>query len=178
MILEFEGKRPRIAADVYIAPTAVIIGDVEIGAGSSVWFGAVVRGDTGAIRIGERVSVQDNAVIHVNDRHDTVIGDEVTIGHGAVLEGCRVQRGVLVGMSATILDGAVIGEGAAVAAGTVVREGAEIPAGVLVAGVPAVVKGTLSEEVQARLAEAPEDYRNFALRYRRGVRRLDAEGAD
>ena len=80
MIIEVNGKRPRIAADVYIAPTAVIIGDVVIGAGSSVWFGAVIRGDAGAIHIGERVSVQDNAVIHVNERHDTIVEDEVTIG--------------------------------------------------------------------------------------------------
>ena len=99
MLIELDGVRPTIAPDVYIAPTAVIIGDVTIGAGSSIWFGAVIRGDTGPITIGRRVSVQDNAVIHVNRWDPTVLEDDVLIGHAAVLEGCHIGREALIGMS-------------------------------------------------------------------------------
>jgi carbonic anhydrase/acetyltransferase-like protein (isoleucine patch superfamily) len=166
MIIEYKGKRPQIAANVYVAPTAVIIGDVVIGEGASVWFGAVIRGDSGPIRIGAGTNVQDNVVVHVNSRHATLIGDNVTIGHGAVLEGCTIGAGSLIGMNATVLDGAVVGEGAAVAAGALVREGQTIPPHTLAAGVPAKVRGLLSAEVQARLSAAPGEYRRYAQTYR------------
>ena len=165
MLLEYKGKRPQIAANVYVAPTAVIIGDVVIGEGASVWFGAVIRGDAGPIRIGSGTSVQDNVVVHVNGRHATLIGDSVTIGHGAVLEGCTIGAGALIGMNATVLDGVVVGEGAAVAAGAVIREGDVIPPHTLAAGVPAKVRGSLSAEVQARLSAAPGEYRRYAQNY-------------
>ena len=122
MIIEFKGKRPQIHETAYIAPTAVIIGDVLIEAEASVWFGAVIRGDHGRIVIGARTSVQDNVVIHVNGRHDTIIESDVTIGHGVVAEGCHLHAGVLVGMNATVLSGAVVGTGALVAAGAVVTD--------------------------------------------------------
>lgn len=165
MIIEFNGKSPQIAADVFVAPTAVIIGDVIIGSGSSVWFGAIIRGDTGRIRIGSGVSVQDNVVIHVNGRNDTIIDNDITIGHAAVLEGCHIYDGALIGMNATILDGAVIERGAVIAAGSVVRENFVVPAATLLAGVPGKVRGAISPGVQARLAAAPEEYRGFAANY-------------
>jgi carbonic anhydrase/acetyltransferase-like protein (isoleucine patch superfamily) len=158
MIIEFMGKRPQIDPSAYIAPNATIIGDVVIEAEASVWFGAVLRGDHGRITIGARTSVQDNVVIHVNGRHNTTIEADVTIGHGAVLEGCHLHNGVLVGMNATVLSGSVVEVGALVAAGSVVAENQHIPAGVLAAGVPAKVKGTLSEATRQRLAEAPQKY--------------------
>jgi carbonic anhydrase/acetyltransferase-like protein (isoleucine patch superfamily) len=175
-LYEFQGKRPEIAADVYVAPNATIIGDVVIGAGSSVWFGAVIRGDVGPIRIGAGVSVQDNVVIHVNGRDETIIEDEVTIGHGAVLEGCRLGRGCLVGMNATVLSGAVVGAGAIVAAGAVVREDGVVPTAVLVAGVPAEIRGELSTAVQNRLAHAADHYRHYGAIYRDPTQLREFEG--
>ncbi|HXW51305.1 MAG TPA: gamma carbonic anhydrase family protein [Candidatus Acidoferrales bacterium] len=142
-ILTYNGKTPRIGKGVFVAPTAALIGDVELADGASVWFGAVLRGDEAAIRIGASTSVQDNAVIHVYEGHDTIIEDHVTIGHGAILEACHVRSGALIGMNAVVLDRAVVGEGALVAAGSVVLEGQEIPAGMLAAGTPAKVKRPL-----------------------------------
>ena len=142
-ILTFNGKTPKIGRGVFLAPNATLIGDVEIGDGASVWFGAVLRGDEAGIRIGARTSVQDNAVIHVYMDHDTIIEEDVTIGHGAILEACRVGRGALIGMNAVVLNRATVGERALIAAGTVVLEDQEIPADVLAAGAPARVKKKL-----------------------------------
>jgi carbonic anhydrase/acetyltransferase-like protein (isoleucine patch superfamily) len=138
---------------------------VTIGAGASIWFGAVVRGDAGPITIGARVSVQDNVVIHVNDREATIVEDDVLIGHGAVLEGCHIGKGALIGMHATVLSGARVGERALVAAGSLVREQSQIPAEVLAAGVPAEVKGALPPRVQARMAQGPLHYQEMARLY-------------
>src|SRR5687768_4565915 len=148
MILTFEGMTPRIHASAFIAPTASVIGNVEIGAESSVWFGAVIRGDETRqpIRIGARTSIQDNCVVHVSSRGATVVGDDVTIGHGAVLESCEIGSGALIGMNAVILQGAVIGEAALVAAGSVVPSGMTVPGRHLAAGTPAVVKKEISGE--------------------------------
>lgn len=165
MILDYKNKRPQIAPNVYVAPTAVIIGDVIIEEGASIWFGAVIRGDSGPIRIGAGTSVQDNVVVHVNGRHATLIGADVTIGHGAVLEGCMIGNGALIGMNATVLDGSTVGAGAVIAAGAVVREGDTIPDHTLAAGVPAKVRGAIAAEVQARLAAAPAAYRRYAQTY-------------
>ena len=143
MIIEYKGKRPQIADDVFIAPNATIIGDVVIESGANIWFGCVLRGDEGKIVIGPRVSVQDNTVVHTNPRNSTIVEAEATIGHSVVLEGCRIERQALIGMNATVLDGASVGARALVAAGSVVREYDEIPADVLAAGVPARVKGPL-----------------------------------
>lgn len=165
MIIEYKGKRPQIHPTAYIAPTATIIGDVVIEAEASVWFGAVLRGDHGRIHIGARSSVQDNVVVHVNGRHNTIVEADVTIGHGVVIEGCHLHQGVLVGMNATVLSGAVVEAGALIAAGAVVGENQHIPAGVLVAGVPAQVKGQLSEVTQKRLIEAPKAYVAYGRSY-------------
>ena len=165
MIIEFKGKLPQIDPTVYIAPNATIIGDVVIEAEASVWFGAVIRGDSGQIKIGARSNVQDNVVIHVNGRSNTVIEADVTLGHGAVLEGCHLERGVLIGMNATVLSGAVVGSGSLVAAGAVVGENQIIPPNVLVVGVPAKVKRELDEVSQKRLAAAPDSYVKYGRFY-------------
>ena len=166
---EFQGKRPLIAATAYVAPTATIIGDVTIGDGASIWYGAVLRGDAGKITIGARTSVQDNVVIHVNSRADTIVGNDVIIGHGVAMEGCLIGDGALLGMNATILSGATVGAGALVAAGAVVGEGAEIPRAVLAAGVPAKVKAELTPALQARLKRGAAYYEAAAEAHRHNV---------
>src|SRR5438128_733702 len=117
LLIEYHSKRPRVADDVFLAPTAVLIGDVTVEAGASIWFGAVLRGDFGAIVIGPGSNVQDNAVIHTGEAQPTVIGANVTIGHGAVLEQCAIGDGAIVSMNATVLPRAVVGGEAMVAAG-------------------------------------------------------------
>src|SRR5262249_61146502 len=126
MIVEYEGKHPRIGKDVFIAPTAVIIGDVEIGDGVSVWYGVVLRGDEGRIVIGRGSNVQDNAVIHTTTEFPTILKENVTIGHGALLEVCTVEDGAVVGMGAIVLPAAVIGRQSIVGAGRAVSPGAII----------------------------------------------------
>lgn len=173
MIIEYKGKRPQIADNVYIAPNATVIGDVVIGEGSSVWFGAVIRGDTGPIRIGAGVSVQDNCVIHVNDRDDTIIGNEIVIGHGAILEGCVIGDGVLIGMNATVLSGARVGEQAVIAAGAVIREGFEVPAKTLAAGVPAKLLRQLTPDMLERISSGAAHYRVKGQEYKAETKIID-----
>ena len=169
-ILAFNGKTPKIGKGAFIAPTAALIGDVEIGDGASVWFGAVLRADEAAIRIGAHTSVQDNVVIHVYKGHDTVIDDRVTIGHGAILEACHVGEGALIGMNAVILNRSTIGTNAVVAAGSVVLEDQEVPAATLVAGAPAKVKKQLegsakkwSEVSSAAYVRLTKEYREQGI---------------
>lgn len=147
-ILPYAGIHPRIHPSAFVAPTAVVIGNVTIEEEASVWFGAVLRGDEPEheIRVGARTSVQDNVVLHVSRRGATVIGRGVTVGHGAVLESCVVGDGALIGMNAVVLQGATIGEQALVAAGAVVGDNAEIPPRTLAAGTPAKVKKELEGE--------------------------------
>lgn len=145
MIIEYKGKRPKIGENVFIAPTAVIIGDVTIERGASIWFGVVLRADTNSIIIGEGANIQDNAVLHTNPENGpTTIGPDVTIGHSVTMEGCTIERGCVIGMGSTVLGGAVVGEGAMVAANSLVAANASIPAGHLAAGSPAQVKKELS----------------------------------
>lgn len=165
-LLSYNGKIPRIGKGVFIAPTASIIGDVELADGASVWFGAVLRGDEAGIRIGRNTSVQDNVVIHVYEGHDTVIEDHVTIGHGAILEACHVRPGALIGMNAVILERAVIGKESLVAAGSVVLEGQEIPDGVLAAGAPAKVKRALEGRSKEWLEVGAAAYIRLSKAYR------------
>lgn len=164
MIIEFEGKRPTIGRNVFIAPTAVLIGDVTVGDNSSIWFNAVLRGDFGPIRVGAGCSIQDNVTIHVFE--ETVIGDNVTVGHNAAVEGCTIGDGTVVGMNATVLPGARVGREVMIAAGSVVPERMTVPDRVLVAGVPAVVKKELSGEALAWIGRAPGDYQQLQARYR------------
>ena len=166
--MEFElgGHRPKVDPDAYIAPTAVLIGEVEVEAGASVWFGAVLRADEAAIKIGPGANIQDNAVIHCAENLPTVIGKDVTIGHSAQLEGCVVEAGALVGMGATMLQRSRLGAGSMLAAGAVLGEGAEIPPGHLAAGVPAVVKKQLTGSSQNWVASSARHYKDRAVRYR------------
>jgi carbonic anhydrase/acetyltransferase-like protein (isoleucine patch superfamily) len=144
-IIPFGGKSPKIHPSAFLAPTAVLIGDVEVGEESSIWFGAVLRGDhpDHGIRVGRRTSIQDNAVLHVSAEGPTVVGSDVTVGHGAAFESCEIRDGALIGMNAVLLHGTVIGEEALVAALSVVPAGMQVPPRSLVAGAPARVKKVL-----------------------------------
>lgn len=166
-IIELDGITPRIAEDAYVAPTAVLIGDVEVAAGASIWFGAVLRGDNSAIRIGAGSNVQDNCVIHCAKDLPTIVGANVTVGHMAMLEGCEIGDGSLIGMGAIVLQRATVGSGSLVAAGAVVGEGVEIPPGVLAAGVPARVKKEIAGESQRWVEHAAREYQSKRLRYLR-----------
>lgn len=138
------GTAPRLGARVFVAPTATVVGDVELGDDVSIWFGAVLRADLQVIRVGARSNIQDNAVVHVDSPDaPTLVAEDVTVGHAAILHGCRVERGALVGMHATVLDHAVVGEEAMVAAGALVPPGMHVPPRTLVAGVPAKVRREL-----------------------------------
>jgi len=166
--VEFElgGKRPKVHPDAYIAPTAVLIGDVEVEAGASVWFGAVLRGDEAKIVIREGANVQDNAVIHCAEDLPTLVERNASVGHSAQLEGCVVEEGALVGMGATMLQRSRLGARSMLAAGAVLQEGREIPPGHLAAGVPATIKKTLEGSSRAWVGTAAGHYRDRAVRYR------------
>jgi carbonic anhydrase/acetyltransferase-like protein (isoleucine patch superfamily) len=166
-LIELEGKAPQIAEDTFIAPTAVLIGDVTVHTGASIWFGAVLRGDNSSIVIGAGSNVQDNCVIHCAIDLPTVVGENVTIGHMAMLEGCEIGDGALVGMGAIVLQRAKVGPRALVAAGAVVGEGMEIPGGVLAAGIPARVKKELAGSSQRWVETAALEYQSKRLRYLR-----------
>ena len=170
MEFEFEGKRPRVHPDAYIAPTAVLIGEVEVGAGASVWFGAVLRGDEAPIKVGDGANVQDNAVIHCARDLPTVIEHDASVGHSAQLEGCIVETGALVGMGATMLQRSRLGAGSMLAAGAVLGEGQEIPAGHMAAGVPASVKKALDGSSGSWVGTTAQHYRDRAVRYRAKLR--------
>jgi carbonic anhydrase/acetyltransferase-like protein (isoleucine patch superfamily) len=165
MIIEYRGKRPKIDPSAFVAPNAVLIGDVEVGAEASIWFGAVLRGDNGPIRIGVRTSIQDNAVVHVSERGGTFVGDDVTVGHCAVMEDCTIERYALIGSNATLLNGCTIGEGALIAAGSVVGQNAAIPARVVAAGAPATVKKALEGEAAKWIEISSEEYVKLSRMY-------------
>ena len=167
MIIEYDGHRPRVAREAFVAPTAVLIGHVTVEAAASIWYGAVVRADIGRVHIGKGSSIQDNAVVHAHHEQDTLVGEGVTVGHGAVLEGCRVERGAVIGIRATILPGAVIGEGALVAAGSVVPERMRVPPRHVVAGIPAEIKKPLSDSALRWVEIAAPTYQVLAARYLR-----------
>jgi carbonic anhydrase/acetyltransferase-like protein (isoleucine patch superfamily) len=171
-LIPYAGQSPRVHATAFLAPTAVLIGDVEVGPESSIWFGAVLRGDhpDHGIRIGARSSIQDNCVLHVSARGPTLVGDEVTIGHGAVFESCEIRRGALIGMNAVLLHGCVIGEESLVAALSVVPEGMQVPPRMLVAGAPARVRKELAGESAGWVSGSAEHYVELARSYlRQGI---------
>ena len=170
--MEFElgGKRPRVHPDAYIAPTAVLIGDVEVEAGASVWFGAVLRGEESEIRVGAGANVQDNVVIHCAENLPTVIESNATVGHSAQLEGCIVEEGAVVGMGATMLQRSRLGAGSLLAAGAVLGEGSEVPPGHLAAGVPAIVKKPLDGSSGNWVGITAQHYRDRAVAYREKLR--------
>ncbi|MBL8148395.1 MAG: gamma carbonic anhydrase family protein [Blastocatellia bacterium] len=153
-IIAYKGKLPKFGEGVFVAPTATVIGDVEIGDHSSVWFSSVIRGDVYYIRIGSNTSIQDGCVLHVTtDTYATIIGSSVTMGHNVVAHGCKVGDGCLIGMGAILLDDCEVGEQSLVAAGTLVPMGMKIPPRSLVAGLPARIKRELTPEDLARMEE-------------------------
>lgn len=167
-VISFRGVRPVVANDVFIAPGAVVLGDVILGEKSSIWYNTVVRGDVHFIRIGRESNLQDGTVVHVtNDTFPTTIGDRVTIGHAAVVHGCTIEDGCLIGMRAVVLDGARVGEGTLVAAGSVVAPGDRIPPGVLAMGSPARVRRPLTAEEKERVREAASLYVGYAVDHAR-----------
>lgn len=168
IILPFGGHTPKIADDVFIAPNAVVIGHVEIEPGASVWFGAVIRGDDPRhpIVIGARSSVQDNCVVHVGDWGPTVVGSDVTVGHGAAFESCTIGDGSVIGMNAVILQNASVGAQCVVGAGAVVTEGAEFPDRSVIAGVPARLKKTLEGRAAEWIARGGRHYVELSRSYR------------
>lgn len=172
MLYELDGIRPQIAPDAFVAPDAAVIGDVWLGAQSSIWFQCLVRGDTNRIRIGARTNVQDGTVIHVNPGEEwvTKIGDDVTIGHGCIIHACRLMDKAFVGMGATVLDGAVIEEGAMLAAGGLLTPGKRIPRLELWAGAPAKKLRDITPEARLGLDRNAISYVAAAARFRTGLR--------
>lgn len=160
------GISPTISGKAFIAPGAAVIGDVEIGADTGVWFGCVIRGDVNIIRIGERTNIQDGTVIHVTrDTAPTHIGSNVTIGHSVLLHGCTLEDSCFIGMRATLMDGAVVESGAMVAAGALVTPGKRVPSGQLWAGSPAKYFRDLTSEEKAFFAISAENYVRHAREY-------------
>ena len=166
MLRQYKGVNPRVDESAYVDDSAQVIGDVEIGAESSVWMNVVIRGDVHRIRIGRRSNIQDNTVVHVmRGTHPTTIGDDVTIGHAALVHGCTLGDRILVGMGAILLNGVNVGADSIVAAGTLVTEGTKIPSRSLVMGSPGKVKRQLTDEEVASILQYSERYVGYRLDY-------------
>lgn len=174
LLIALGEKAPRVAEGVYLAPNAVLIGDVEVAAGASIWFGAVLRADMGPIRIGPGTAVEDNSVVHAN----TEIGANVILGHSVVVEGCVIEEGAVIGSRSVVLMGARIGRRAMVAAGSVVTEGMAVPPATLVAGAPAQVKKPLGGSSRDWVERAARNYQELGHRYLREARPLPGGRAD
>ncbi len=163
MIIPYNGKSPQIADNCFLAPDCLILGDVTIGPESSVWFKAVLRGDINWIKIGSWTNIQDGCIVHVTGGTSPAeVGDHVTVGHGAILHGCRVESGCLIGMGSIILDNAVIGEGSLIAAGSVVKSGTKIAPHSMAAGNPAEVKRKVSSDEREYFIEWAKNYRGYS----------------
>ena len=155
-------RAPDVGAARFLAPGAVVVGDVTLGRGTSVWYACVLRGDSASITVGEDVNIQDGCILHADPDFPTTVGDRVSLGHGAIVHGATVEDDVLIGMRATVLNGARIGSGSLVAAGAVVRPGTVVPPGSLVAGVPAQVRRPVSDEERAIILRTPTVYGGLA----------------
>lgn len=167
MIKSFQNLKPRIHETAFIAETAVVIGDVEIGADSSVWYGSIVRGDVNYIRIGARTNIQDACVLHVTSgKHPTVLEDEITLGHRVTLHGCYVETGCLIGIGAIVMDGVRVGRNSLIGAGSLVTPGAVIPPRSLVLGSPARVKRALEDEEVKDLEKFWHNYVSYSRIYK------------
>ncbi|GIQ63768.1 gamma carbonic anhydrase family protein [Paenibacillus cisolokensis] len=158
MILPYQGRMPVVPDDVYIAEGAKLIGDVTVGAESSIWFNAVLRGDLAPIRIGSRCNIQDGVIGHVNTGQPLLLDDEISVGHGAIIHGCKIGKGTLIGMGAIVLNGAEIGEYALIGAGSLVTENKKIPSYTLSLGSPAKVVRELTEGDLQRMRKTMESY--------------------
>src|SRR6478672_2666452 len=165
-VYPFNSVSPKIAATAYIAPDAVVIGDVEIGEHSSVWFGSVIRGDVNYIRIGARTNIQDHTIIHVNTgTHPTILEDEITVGHRVTLHDCYVESGCLVGIGSIILDGVRVGRQSLIAAGSLLTPNTQIPPRSLVMGAPAKVKRELTDDEVANISRNWQSYLDLKNKY-------------
>jgi carbonic anhydrase/acetyltransferase-like protein (isoleucine patch superfamily) len=164
-LIELDGVAPTIGRDVWLAPTAVLIGDVRVGDRANIWFGTVLRGDFSYIEVGEEASIQDNAVVHCGIELPTIIGRRVTLGHGSLVEGCVIEDHALIGMGAIVLHHAHVGEGAMLAAGTVLTERATAPARMLTAGVPGRPKKEMSGAAGRWPQMAADDYQQLSALY-------------
>lgn len=173
MIYELDGVAPQIDPTAWVAPTAVLIGNVIVGPRANIWFGAVLRGDNEPIVVGEGSNVQENAVLHTDMGYPLTIGANCTIGHKAMLHGCTIDAGSLIGMGATLLNGAKIGAGSLIGACALVTEGKEIPPGSLVMGAPAKVVRDLDEAAKARLLKSATGYQANAARFAKGMKVID-----
>jgi carbonic anhydrase/acetyltransferase-like protein (isoleucine patch superfamily) len=171
-VYPYRGVWPIVAADAFIAPTAVLIGDVTVEAGASVWFGAVIRGDVAPIRIGAGSNVQDNCVLHADEGIPCEIGPHCTLGHGAVVHGAKIAEHTLVGMRATVLNSAKVGAECILAAGTVIPEGKRIESGQLIMGVPGKVIRAITADERGRIYDGVEHYAERAQEYRRMLAEL------
>ena len=167
LLLPFNGISPRVAPDAFLAPNAVLVGNVVVESAASIWFGAVVRGDhpEHGIRIGPGSNIQDNAVLHVGDWQPTLVGSGVTVGHGAAFESCSIQDGCVIGMNAVVLQEAVIGAGSLVAAGSVVLEKTRVPPGSLIAGAPAKVRKALEGSAAEFVRRSGDHYVTLSREY-------------
>lgn len=169
-VYALDGKFPRIHPTAFIAPTAAVIGDVEIGAESGIWFSCVVRGDTNFIRVGARTNIQDGTIIHVDAvTYPTIIGDDVTVGHAAIIHACTLHNRAFVGMGSTVLDGSVIEEGGMLGAGGLLTPGKVIGRYELWTGAPAKLKRVMDEDERRKFDRNAEEYRKLAARYRAGL---------
>ena len=162
MILPYQDKSPVISPKAFIAPNATIIGDVEIADGVNIWYGTVVRGDMSYIRIGADTNIQDNCTVHTDINQPTIIGENVTVGHNAVVHGCTVEPSSLIGINAVILSGAHVKTGTVIAAGALVQEGRTVGPFQLLAGIPATVKKEMSEKILELLKLPVEEYLELA----------------
>jgi len=169
MIYALDGITPEIDAEAWVAPGAQVMGRVRLAAGVGIWFGAAIRGDNEWIEIGEATNVQENCVLHTDMGYPLTIGANCTIGHKAMLHGCTIGEGSLIGMGATVLNGARIGRGCLIGACALITEGKEIPDGSLVMGSPGKVVRQLDEAAQARLLASAIGYRANAARFRAGL---------
>ena len=166
MLRPYRGVRPEVHPTAFVDASAQVIGDVKVGAESSIWMTVVVRGDVNHIRVGDRTNIQDGTIVHVqHDTHPTIIGSDVTVGHGAIVHGCTIADRVLVGMGAVILNGASIGEDCIIAAGSLVTEGMSVPPRSMVMGSPAKVKRPLRDEEVAMIQEFADNYVRYRLDY-------------
>ena len=172
-VYPYRGVWPTVAEDAFIAPTAVLIGDVTVEAGASVWFGAVIRGDVAPIRIGARSNVQDNCVLHADEGIPCAIGADCTLGHGAVVHGAKIGEHTLIGMRATVLNSAEVGAECILAAGTVIPEGKRIESGQLVMGLPGKVVRPITEAERERIYDGVTHYAERAQEYRRMLAEMD-----
>lgn len=167
MVRTYKGVGPTVAPSAYIDPSAQVIGDVHVGDESSIWMNAVVRGDVNYIRIGHRTNIQDGTIVHVmrEPSHPTVLGDDITVGHGAVVHGCTIESACLIGMGAILLNGVRVGAGSIVAAGTLLPEGTLVPPRSLVMGSPGKVRRSLTDDEYAFILQSAQNYVTYRLDY-------------